>query len=57
MPDTYFLSELTARTFASGLETHGADPSLLARLQQEVLLLKDFTTVLEMHHDERQAIL
>ena len=57
MPDTYFLSELTARTFASGLETHGADPSLLARLHEEVLLLKDFTTVLEMHHDERQAIL
>jgi hypothetical protein len=57
IPDTYFLSELTARTFASGLETHGADPSLLARLHEEVLLLKDFTTVLEMHHDERQAIL
>src|SRR5262245_43141264 len=57
MPDTYFLSELTARTFASGLETHGAAPSLLARLYEEVLLLKDFTTVLEMHHDERQAIL
>jgi hypothetical protein len=57
VPDTYFLSELTARTFASGLETHGADPSLLARLHEEVLLLKDFTTVLEMHHDERQAIL
>lgn len=57
MPDTYLLSELTARTFASGLETHGTDPSLLARLHEEVLLLKDFTTVLEMHHDERQAIL
>jgi hypothetical protein len=57
IPDTYFLSELTARTFASGLETHGADPSLLARLHEEVLLLKDFTTVLEMPHDERQAIL
>ena len=53
----YPLSELTARTFASGLDTHGEDPSLLARLHDEVLLLKDFTTVLSMHRDERQAIL
>lgn len=57
VPGTYFLSDLTARTFASGLETHRADPSLLARLQEEVLLFKDFTTVLEMHREERQAIL
>ena len=53
----YPLSELTARTFASGLDTHDDDPSLLARLHNEVLLLKDFTTVLEMHRQERQAIL
>ena len=56
-PGIYPLSELTARTFASGLDTQGADPSLLARLRDEVLLLKDFTTVLSMHRDERQAIL
>jgi hypothetical protein len=53
----YPLSELTARTFASGLDTHGEDPSLLHRLKDEVLVLKDFTTVLEMHREERQAIL
>src|SRR5262249_51717452 len=57
VPGTYFLSDLTARTFASGLDTHGADPSLLARLHDEVLLFKDFTTALEMHREERQAIL
>lgn len=57
-PGIYPLSELTARTFASGLETHdGTDPSLLARLRDEILTLKDFTTVLEMHREERQAIL
>ncbi len=57
VPGVYPLSELTARTFASGLETHGDDPSLLARLTDEVLVLKDFTTVLEMPREERQAIL
>jgi hypothetical protein len=57
VPGTYFLSDLTARTFASGLKTDGADPSLLTRLQEEVLLFKDFTTVLEMYREERQAIL
>jgi hypothetical protein len=51
------LSELTARTFASGLDAPGGDPSLLARLHDEILVLKDFTTVLEMHREERQAIL
>jgi hypothetical protein len=53
----YPLSELTARTFASGLDKADGDPSLLARLSDEILVLKDFTTVLEMHREERQAIL
>jgi hypothetical protein len=57
VPGVFPLSELTARTFASGLETHGDDPSLLHRLTDEILVLKDFTTVLEMHREERQAIL
>jgi hypothetical protein len=56
-PGVYPLSELTSKTFASGLETHGDDPSLLHRLTNEVLVLKDLTTVLEMYQEERQAIL
>jgi hypothetical protein len=56
-PGVYPLSDLTARTFASGLDTPSGDPSLLARLTNEILVLKDFTTVLEKHRDERQAIL
>ncbi|MGH8064808.1 MAG: hypothetical protein ACRERE_06115 [Candidatus Entotheonellia bacterium] len=56
-PGVYPLSELTSKTFASGLETHGEDPSLLHRLTDEVLVLKDLTTVLEMYQEERQAIL
>ena len=55
-PGIFPLSELTARTFASGLDTQGPDPSLLNRLEDEILVLKDLTTVLEMHRDERQAI-
>jgi hypothetical protein len=53
----YPLSSLTAQTFASGLDTGGDDPSLLTRLANETLVLKDFTTVLEMDRHERQAIL
>jgi len=51
------LSELTARTFASGLEAGGREPSLLPRLKDNILTLKDFTTVLTMHRDERQGVL
>jgi hypothetical protein len=54
---TVRLSSLTARTFASGLDTPGAEPSLLRRLTDHVLVLKDFTTVLELAHDERQGVL
>jgi hypothetical protein len=46
-----------ARTFASGLDTPGAEPSLLNCLTGEVLVLKDFTTVLALPHDERQGVL
>jgi hypothetical protein len=57
VPGVHPLSALTARTLASGLDTQAGDPSLLARLSDEVLVLKDFTTVLEMSREERQAIL
>lgn len=57
-PGFYPLSELTPKTFASGLDIQGgSDPSLLARLTKEILVLKDFTTVLEMRREDRQAIL
>jgi hypothetical protein len=57
-PSVYPLSELTAKTFASGLEVPGgADPSLLNRLTNEILVLKDFTSVLTMRREDRQTIL
>jgi hypothetical protein len=57
-PGMYPLSELTPKTFPSGLEVPGGqDPSLLRRLTNEILLLKDLTTVLEMRREDRQATL
>lgn len=63
----YALSDLSEQTLASGMtirtkdETTGeiieTDPSLLARLDKHILLLKDFTTVLSMHKDKKSAIL
>lgn len=55
--DIYPLSNLTPQTFASGFETKKAEPSLLLRLDRQILTLKDFTTVLTMHRDKRGEIL
>jgi hypothetical protein len=50
------LSDLTSQTFASGMR--GEDPSLLSKLKfGQVLILKDFTTVLSMDRDRRAEIL
>ena len=58
IPGFYALSELTPKTFVSGLEVPGGkDPSLLNRLQTEILVFKDFTTVLSMKRDKRSVIL
>jgi hypothetical protein len=57
LDDTYFMSDLTPQTFLSG-DKGSKNSSLLMRLpEQSILILKDFTTVLEMHPDKRSAIL
>ena len=57
IPETYALSDLTPQTFLSGY-TKKTQAGLLQRLEYgTVLVLKDFTTVLSMHRDSRQAIL
>lgn len=53
----YPLSSLTPQTFASGYQTKGDEPSLLMRLDQKIVTLKDFTTVLTMHREARGEIL
>lgn len=60
LKDVVPLSSLTPSTFASGLKVSDPrkDPSLLLRLpKRPIITLKDFTTVLSMHHDSRQEIL
>jgi hypothetical protein len=47
---------LTARTLASGLDQGRRDPSLLARLSTQILVMKDLTTVLELRPGERHVI-
>ena len=55
---TFWLSDLTENTLLSGLETEGKrEPSLLKRLKNEVVIFKDFTTVLSMSGDRLRAIL
>lgn len=57
IPEIYPLSDLTPQTFLSGY-TRSKKASLLKKLQLgTILTLKDFTTVLSMHRDSRQAIL
>ncbi len=60
-PKTFLLSTLTKNTLVSGQRpTEPGDlpePSLLPRLTDRTLILKDFTTILGLHRDERNAIL
>jgi hypothetical protein len=51
-----YLSDLTEKTLASGLTMGNDDPSLLARLTNQTLILKDFTTVLSMPLDKRKEV-
>lgn len=59
-PKTYYLSKLTAHTFVSGLDAkdavRGEDPSLLLKLKDNILIMKDFTTILSMHMDAKKEI-
>jgi hypothetical protein len=60
-PKTYLLSTLTKNTLISGQRPAGPsdpkEPSLLPRLTSRTLILKDFTTILGLPRDERNAIL
>lgn len=58
LPFVYPLSDLTAQTFASGMiAKKDNDPSLLSKLKNNVLVMKDFTTVLNMRREDRAMIL
>lgn len=56
--EVYCLSTLTPSTLISGfVQRDGDDPSLLPKLNGLVLIIKDFTAVLDMPRDARQQIL
>jgi hypothetical protein len=61
LPGVHVLSSLTAQTFASGMKGKSKRaPSLLLRLQEEgkdFLVMKDFTSTLEMRREARGEIL
>lgn len=61
-PLTYHLSDLTSKTFISGLmvgegKTKRKVNDLLPQLDGKLLIFKDFTTVLEKQKDERREII
>lgn len=54
---SYSQSSLTAHALISGANWQGqSDPSLIPRLDGKVLLIKDFTTVLNLRDDEKEQI-
>lgn len=60
--DHYHLSDLTSKTFISGLmmkegKENKKIEDLLPQLDKKVLIFKDFTTILEKGRDERREIM
>lgn len=56
-PRIYPVSKLTPHTLISGSSSAGGgDPSLIPRLDQKILTIKDFTAVLGMNEQAREAI-
>jgi len=56
-PNTVTTSSLTSKSLVSGANTvGGGDPSLIPKLDHKVLLIKDFTTILNINVIERDSI-
>lgn len=56
-PESYFTSSLTPQALISGGSSkNGIDPSLIPKLDQKVLIVKDFTTILTKREQERDEI-
>jgi hypothetical protein len=57
--DAYFISNLTPSTLVSGIipKRGRPDPSLLPHLNDKIVILKDFTTVLSIRSEQQQEIL
>ena len=57
VPEIYSLSDLTPQTLLSGYKDNKKASLLLRIPSGTILSLKDFTTVLSMHREARQAVL
>lgn len=57
LTDAYFVSAVTSKTFISGMKKSGQETSLLMRIKNGTLLLKDFTSILSMHQEERKEVM
>jgi hypothetical protein len=56
-PQVYIGTSFTQNTLISGFGSQGGvDPSLIPRLKEKVLVIKDFTTILTVNPMERDAI-
>jgi len=55
-PRIYTATSFTQNTLISGFGSMGTDPSLIPRLKDKVLVVKDFTTILTVNPQERDAI-
>jgi hypothetical protein len=55
----YFISNLTPSTLVSGIpkKKNKPEPSLLPKLNDKLVILKDFTTILSMRSENQQEIL
>ena len=56
-PDVKAVSTLSPTALISGYITDGPDPSLLPKLDGKVLIVKDFTAILQMQRDARQEVI
>ena len=56
-PDIYPVSSLSPNALISGYITDGPDPSLLPKLDGKVLVIKDFTAILQMQRDARNEVI
>ena len=57
--DAYFISNITPSTLVSGqvVKCKRPEPSLLPKLNDKLVIMKDFTTILSMRSEQQQEIL
>lgn len=54
--NNYSISSLTTKTFISGMKKHDQETSLLHIIKNGLLTLKDFTSILGMHQEEKKEL-